>query len=153
MISVGAMAAAVENHGAYLPLTPSLNLFQLTNCSILIILALEQQHRYLDLRQVLFNIPRTKVRVEPNLVPTPKCSVNILSVIALESLPERALLIVLLDRPDACQPKVLNKNVRRFENQATHAFSYAAARVKQGNGTPVAVPKENRILDLPSTAY
>src|SRR6185295_4073093 len=60
MVSVWAVPAVRQNYKTNLALAATANRVKLTRCSIGIVLSLNQEYRYVDLRKILLDVPRTK---------------------------------------------------------------------------------------------
>ncbi len=86
--------------------------FDLGPGTVLIVCSLNQKYRHANPGQVLFNIPRSKLWIEPDLIPSPKSAIDILSVITLQTCPQIPGAIVFGNSSDAFKSRFFNEDMR-----------------------------------------
>src|SRR5882757_8627329 len=131
------------------PSNAALNGFNVSDCAIFIVFALNDESGARNRAEIFFNVPLAKLRVEPNIVPTAKHFVDML-VIARKFFTQVTGLIHFANRHGATEAKLFDENVRRLQNKSANLFRPSAC-VNQSDRTAVAMPKQNRPLNLQLT--
>src|SRR5271157_3118816 len=113
--------------------------------SVLVLFALNAQDGTPDRRQIFFDVPRSKLRIEPDIVPSPKRCVHLL-VVASQLLRQVGRLVVHLRLRDAGHAEVLDKHVRRFQNHRARPLRILPGKDERDRST-IAVPQQDRPHD------
>ncbi len=126
--------------------------------AVLVVFALHHQYGAPDGRQVLFDVPPGKLRLEPHVRPRSKHRVGVGAVIAREPLPQARRLVFFGDSGDFLRADGLDEDVRRFEDERPNgAMSWRGtlrspeppgprAGVDDRDRGAVAVAEENDLL-------
>lgn len=141
------MAAVLESQHLHWTCTLFLNRFDLRHGSVLIVEALDDQHRARDPCQVFFNVPVAEVGMEPDVVPSPE-SPGWIAVIAAKAFRQIGGLEAYLGLADAADAQILDKNVRREQNGSAQAI--VSSGVDDCDGGAIAVADEDRVFNVQS---
>ena len=112
LIKMRTVSAIFQDDGLCRSCYPSFDDPDLSRCTVLIICSLNQEYRHANPRQVLFDIPRSKLWIEPDLIPSPESAIDILSVITLQTLPQIPGAIVFGNTSDAFKSRFFNEDMR-----------------------------------------
>src|SRR6267154_6480749 len=98
------------------PSNTALNCLDVSQRSVFIVFALDDQSGARNRAKESFNVPLAKLRIEPNITPSAKHFVGML-VIARKFFAQVGGLIHFANRNGASQAKLFDENVRRLQNE------------------------------------
>ena len=125
LVPLRRVAAILQRKHFHLARNLSLYRFHLRHGSVLIVHALNHQHRAGNLRQVSFDVPVAKFRMEPDLVPSPE-SFGRIAMMARQFLRQICGLELRLCLGDAGHAQILDEHMRRQQHQAGCPISRAS---------------------------
>src|ERR1700704_4440169 len=117
---------------------------ELRHRPVLVVEALDREHRAMYPRQDLLDVPAPEVRVQPDVVPPPE-RLRSVGVIAAELLREVRVLEGGLRLRDALHADVFDENMRRHNHQPLDAVVHRG--VDQRDRSAVGMAHENRLAD------
>src|SRR5579859_1380446 len=119
--------------------------FWLRHGPVLILETLNHENWTGDARQIFFDVPAPKIRMEPDLVPAPE-RLRGIAVMAGELFGEISGFKLYLGLGDALDTEVLDENMRSKQHQSAHAVMNP--RVDQCDRGAIAVANENWCLQV-----
>ncbi len=143
LVALRAVAAVGELEQPARWADPGGNAVELLHRAVLVVVALDREHRAANLRQLGLDVPVAELRIEPAVVPAEKGAVGIV-VHAGQRLPELAVLPCLARDADALDRHVLDEDMRRHDRDRARSV---ARGVEQRDRPAVAVADEQRRVD------
>lgn len=147
LIPVGDMAALHESRHFHRPARTGGDGFQLGQGPVLVLQALDEQDRDVDVRQAGFDVPVPETRVQPGIAPALEGHVHVGAVQAPQTLAQTTSAPGLGDGPDAGGADGFVEDVGRHQHQPLHPRIADPARMEQSDGGPVAVAHQHGPAD------
>src|SRR5579862_1087418 len=117
--------------------------------SVLVFVALYDQHGHADVAQHLGDIPLAELRIEPRLAPGAEGAIHV-GVPALELIAQRPSNERVTRAADLRESHLFDEKVRREQHQAAHPVILHRARIYGGDGGAVAVAEQDTALETDS---
>jgi hypothetical protein len=145
LVAMRCMAAAVEAEQLDRAADLLRDGVDLRHGAVLVVEALDREHRAGDARQVLLDVPRAEFRVQPDVVPAAERRLGV-GVMARQALAQVGGLERGLRAGNARHAQVLDEDMRGHDHEASHAVP--GAGVDQRDRAAVAVPDQDRLAHL-----
>src|SRR5258707_1959490 len=104
-----------------------------------IIQALEHQNRSTNPREIFFDVPRPKDRIEPGAVPSPERSVQVVTVVTGQLFRQIAGAKLVRHLGNGFETELLGEHMRSLEDQRSNRRPTLAAGIDEGDRRSVAV--------------
>src|SRR3974390_842827 len=136
---------ALRQHDEYCPRHFRYDGIHLRARAVLVLLALDAQHRTANGVEVCLDVPPRKLRIEPDVIPCPKRFVH-MRMVARELGAEISGLERNLRGADAGEAELFDKDMRSFKDQRARTLGILTGE-DQRDGAAVAMPQQDRPLD------